>query len=218
MTPTTQVTPQRRRRGWRLAGHFARRAVEMEIHGYQSIFRFAFRRPRVPAGATGFSYHQPVLAILIVFIVVSAVELVVVDIIVHPWPAVRIPLLALSIWGLVWMFGLLFGMLTRPHSVGADGIRVRYGSEIDIPIPWDDVYSVTKRKRVVQERQPKVSTDDDGNATLHIRVGNETNIDLQLEQPTPLRLPSGTETVSAVTLYVEDPTAFMDCVRRHIGT
>ena len=43
----------------------------MEIHGYRSIFRFTFRRPRVTPGAVGFGYHQPVLPILIVFIAVS---------------------------------------------------------------------------------------------------------------------------------------------------
>jgi hypothetical protein len=188
-----------------------------ELHGYQSIFRFVFRRPRVPAGAAGFSYHQPVLATLVVFIAVSAVEMVVVDLIVRPWPHIRLPVLVLSLWGLVWMFGLLFGMLTRPHAVGSDGIRIRYGAGVDIPIPWDDVYSVTKRKRIVQERQPRVSIDDQGNATLHVRIANETNIDVQLERPAALRLPHGTETVSAVALYADQPAAFMDAVRRHIG-
>ena len=59
---------------------------------------------------------------MIVFIAVSAVELMAVDLIVRRWPSVRIPLLVLSIWGLVWMLGFLFGMLTRPHAVGPEGI------------------------------------------------------------------------------------------------
>jgi hypothetical protein len=63
---TTTIRRQKRT-GWRLVGYLARRATMMEIHGYQSIYRFLFRRPKVPAGAVGFSYYQPVLAILIVF-------------------------------------------------------------------------------------------------------------------------------------------------------
>ena len=86
----------------------------------------------MPAGARGFRYHEPVLTILIVFIALSAVELVAVDLIVRRWPYVRIPLLVLSIWGLIWMLGFLFGMLTRPHAVGPESIRVRYGAEVDI--------------------------------------------------------------------------------------
>jgi hypothetical protein len=58
-----------------------------------------------------------VLAILIVFIAVSAVEVVAVDVIVRRWANIRIPLLILSLWGLIYMLGFLFGMLTRPHAI-----------------------------------------------------------------------------------------------------
>lgn len=154
---------------------------------------------------------------MIVFIVVSAVEVVVVDFIVHRWAHVRIPLLVISTWGLVWMFGLLFGMLIRPHAVGPDGIRVRYGAEVDLPIAWDDIYSLSKRKRTIQDKEPKVTVDEYGDATLHLRIGDETDIELKLERPLELRLPHGPETVGKVTLYVDEPKAFMDEVRRHIG-
>ena len=189
----------------------------MEIHGYQSAYRFAFRRPRVPAGATGFSYHQPVLPILIVFTAVSAVELFVVDVIVRRWwPPARIPMLVLGIWGVTFMLGLLFGMLVRPHAVGPDGIRVRSGAEVDLPLTWDDIYSVTLRKRTIQEKEPKVTVDEQGEATLHLRIMNETNLEIRLEDPTPLRLPHGSETVSRLAIYADDPKAFMAEVRPHL--
>jgi hypothetical protein len=214
VTATTLTRP--RRTWWQFAGYLARRAIMMELRGYQSIYRFVFRRPRVPSGAAGFSYHRPILSVMIVIISVSALEMVVVDLIVRRWAYVRVPLLVLSVWGLVWMLGLLFGMLVRPHAVGPDGIRVCYGSEVDIPIGWDDVHSVARRKKVIAEKQPKVTVDADGQATLHMRIMNETNIEVELERPTPLRLPHGTETVSRVNLYADDPAAFLDKVRRHI--
>ncbi len=189
----------------------------IELHGYQSIYRFLFRRPKVPAGAAGFSYHKPILAIMIVFIVVSAVEVVVLDWIVNRWTYIRIPLLIISIWGLVWMLGLLFGMLVRPHAVGPEGIRVRYGSEVDIPIPWKDIYSVTRRKQAIQDKQPKVTIDENGVATLHMRIQKETNIEIRLERPVPLKLPHGIETVCTVKLYADDPTQFIDAVRNHMS-
>ena len=214
MTATTVARP--RRTWWQSVGYLARRAVMMEIHGYQSIYRFVFRRPRVPPGAAGFSYSQQILPILIVIISVSVLEMVVVDLIVRRWTYVRVPLLVLSIWGLVYMLGLLFGMLVRPHAVGPDGIRARYGSEVDIPITWDDVASVARRKNVIQEKQPKVTVDADGQATLHLRIMNETNIEVELERARPLRLPHGTETVSRVNLYADDAVAFLNEVRQHI--
>ena len=57
----TTTTSRHKRTGWRFVGYLARRAIIMEIRGYQSIYRFLFRRPKVPAGAVGFSYYQPVL-------------------------------------------------------------------------------------------------------------------------------------------------------------
>jgi hypothetical protein len=189
----------------------------MEIHGYQSIYRFLIRRPKVPAGAVGFSYYQPVFAILIVFVAVSAVELVVVDLIVRRWAHVRIPVLILSVWGLIYMLRFLFGMLTRPHAVGPIGIRARYGTEIDIPLPWDDIDSVMTRKRTIQNKQPKVTVDEGGDATLHLRMQNETNVEVQLKGPTEIPVPAGPETISSVTLYADDSMAFMNEVQRHLN-
>jgi hypothetical protein len=212
----TSTTTRPKRTWWQFTGYLAKRAILIEVRGYQSIYRFLFRRPKVPVGAEGFSYHKPILAIMIVFIVVSAVEVVVLDWIVSRWAYVRIPVLIISVWGLVWMLGLLFGMLVRPHAVGPDGIRVRYGSEVDIPIAWNDVYSVTRRKEALQNKQPKVTFDDSGLATLHMRIQNATNIEVRLERPVPLKLPHGIETVSRVMLYADDPQRFMDAVRSHI--
>ena len=84
---STLAVASRRRGSWSRLRWLLGRAWAMEIHGYQSIFRFVFRRPRVPAGSVGFTYSAPILSILIVFTVVSAVELVVVDLIVHRWGA-----------------------------------------------------------------------------------------------------------------------------------
>jgi hypothetical protein len=214
MTTTTTTRPKRNL--WQFSGYIARRAAMMELHGYQSIYRFVSRRPKVPAGGVGFSYHKPVLPILIVFVVVSALEMVVVDLIVRRWPYVRISILILSIWGIIYMLGLLFGMLVRPHAITTDGIRVRYGSEIDLPIAWEAIKSVTRRKRVNNDKQPKMTRDDNGEASLHMRIQNETNLEIRLNRPISLRLPHGIETVSSVNLYADDPKAFVDEVRNHV--
>jgi hypothetical protein len=207
---TTTIPTRTKRKWWQFAGYIARRATMMEVRGYQSIYRFVFRRPKVPASGVGFGYHRPVLPILIVFVVVSALEMLVVDLIVRRWTYIRLPLLILSVWGIIYILGLLFGMLVRPHAITADGIRVRYGSEIDIPIAWEDVYSITRRKHVNNDKQPKVTPDENGEASLHMRIQNETNIEIRLNRPGSVRLPHGTETVSRVNLYADDPKAFSD--------
>ena len=200
---------------WQLAAYWARRALWMELWGYVSTLRFVFRRPRVRAGATGFTYHKPVLPLLVAFIVVSAIELVVVDVLVRRWPSVRIAMLALGVWGLVWMFGMLFGFLTRPHAVGPDGIRVRSGAEVDIPLPWELIDSVARRKRLAQDKQPLVTTDAEGVRTLHLEMQHETNLELTLRRPVTARLPQGIHTVSRVHFFADDPQSFVAEVGRH---
>jgi len=46
-----------------------------------------------------------------------------------------------------------------------------------------------------------------------MRIQNETNIEIRLNRPVSIRLPHGTETVSTVNLYADDPEGFTDEVR-----
>ncbi|WP_420488848.1 hypothetical protein [Microbacterium cremeum] len=192
----------------------ARAAWRAEVGIWLSLYRWALRRPRVPAGASGFSYHSPVLTILVIFIVLSAVELPIIDLIVHPWPWLRIPLLALGIWGLTWMIGFLLGFLTRPHAVGPDGIRARLGTHLDVDLPWDVIASV-ERSRDVTEKAPKIRDEPHGR-TLAIRIANETNVLVILERPVRTRLGTDEVEIDAVRLWADDLDGFLDAVRTHI--
>ena len=201
-------------------GRFALRALKVELLIYANIGRFIARRPAIAPGAVGFSHHKPVMTILIVFIVLSAVEIPVLDLIVHRWPAVRIAVLILGIWGLTWMFGLLCGYLLRPHTVGPDGIRVCEGLETDIRLTWDDIASVARERRVDEPKTPKI-TETDGARTLSLRMQDETVIAIELERPTAVRLPGhapkgGVQVVDEVRIWVDDPAAFMAAVRTHV--
>jgi hypothetical protein len=205
---------------WRRIAGFLKRALMIELSIYASIARFVTRRPAIPRGAVGFSFHKPVLTILIIFIVLSAVEVPIIDLIVHPWPAVRIPFLILGIWGLTWMFGLLCSYFVRPHTVGPDGIRVRGGLEIDVALDWDDIASVAHNVRVDEPKSPKI-VEEDGSRTLMLRIINDTNLEIELERPTVVQLPGqgtagGNQQITAIRFWADEPRAFMDEVRKHI--
>jgi hypothetical protein len=192
----------------------ARAAWRAEVGMWQGLYRWLFRRPRVPAGASAFSYHSPILTILVVFIVLSAVEIPIVDLIVHPWPWLRIPLLALGIWGVTWMLGLLLSYLTRPHAVGPEGIRARDGAHVDIDLPWDVVASV-ERSHDVLDKAPKIRDEAHGR-TLALRMQDETNILVVLEHPVRSRLGDKTVEFDAVRLWADDADGFLSAVRTHI--
>ncbi|MGW5667805.1 hypothetical protein [Micromonospora sp. NPDC003776] len=85
-------------------------AVRYEIGMWRSLFRWLLRRPQTTEpGAEVFGYVGVVQPILIAFIVLSAVEIPIFDLILRhtlPWPSVRTVVLALGVWGLLWMIGL----------------------------------------------------------------------------------------------------------------
>lgn len=196
------------------------RALLLELRVYANIGRAIARRPAIPAGASGFSYHRPVMTLLIIFIVLSAVEIPIVDLIVHRWPVVRVPLLILGIWGVTWMIGLLCAYLMRPHTVGPEGVRVREGLEIDVPLSWDDIASVERGTWRDEPKAPRF-VEADGGRMLVIRMQDETNLEITLERPTPVRLPGrapkgGEQEVAAVRLWTDDVDGFMRAVRTHI--
>ncbi|GAT71733.1 hypothetical protein MHM582_0197 [Microbacterium sp. HM58-2] len=207
---TTTIAPPSR--GARLRD-LLRRALHAEIRVYSSIGRAIARRPAIPSGGTGLGYHRPVLTVLFIFIGLSTVEIPIIDLIVHRWPAVRIPMLILGIWGVTWMVGLLCAMLMRPHTVGPDGIRVRNGLEVDVPVPWDAIASVEISRRVDEPKQPRVA---DGEYAE--RMQDETNILIELERPHVVTLPGlaprgGSHEVESIRLWADDPRAFLAAAR-----
>lgn len=199
----------------------AARAVGMEKLVYASIGRAILRRPAIPDGVRGFAYHAPTLTLLVVFIVLSAVEIFVVDMIVHRWLWIRIPLLVLGVWGVVWMVGVLCAHFMRPHVVGPEGVRVRDGMDMDIAVAWRDIRSVAVRKRSYEPKTPRV-IEVEGGRVLVRHVTNETNIEIVLEGPTVVVLPGappkgGEQVVDAIRFWADEPEALLDEVRRHIG-
>lgn len=202
-----------------------KRALVMELRIYESIWRFVARRPKIGVGATGFRYHRPVLTALIIFMVLSAVEIPILDLIVHRWPPVRIGVLIIGIWGLTWMIGLFFAYLTRPHTVGPDGIRVREGLELDIAVPWEEFASISRVDHRIDPSDPKRPKgrilDLDGERVCSIRVANETNLEILFEKPTPVRLPGlppkgGEQTVTRLRFWADDPRGFLTEVRKQL--
>ncbi|WP_217181162.1 hypothetical protein [Streptomyces sp. AC495_CC817] len=192
---------------------FLHRAWVAELRVYASIGRAIARRPAVPPGGTGIAYHRPVLTVLFIFIGLSAVEIPILDLIVHRWPIVRITLLVLGIWGVTWMLGLLCAMIMRPHAVSPEGIRVRNGLEIDVPISWDDIASVAISRRVDEPKRPRIAEGEYAE-----RMQDETNIEIELERPTLVALPGlapkgGAHRVDRIRLWADDPRAFLDAAR-----
>ncbi|MEV4757538.1 hypothetical protein AB0J86_20835 [Micromonospora sp. NPDC049559] len=200
----------------------ARRAMAYESAMWSSFFRWVLRRPGTDQpDAEPFSYLGVVRPILIMFIVLSAVEIPIFDLIVShlvPWRPARWIVLALGVYGLVWMLGLLAMLQLHPHLLDDDGIRVRNGATLDVRIAWADVEAVHKRYRSLpSSKGVQLERDDDG-LVVNLGVGSQTSVDVTLRWPTRLALPSGpSEPTTRVRLYVDDPDAFVAAARRRLS-
>lgn len=120
------------------------------------------------------------------------------------------------------MVGLLCAMFVRPHTVDPEGIRVRGGLEIDVAVPWSAVASIAIHNRVDEPQQPRVTERERGPEYAE-RVQHETNIEIELEHPLPIRLPGlaprgGEHHVTAVRLWADDPRRLLNAARPFLLT
>jgi hypothetical protein len=181
----------------------ARRAVLFEVALYRSLFRWVTRRPDRPAGSEAFGYVGAVAVLLWAFIVMSAVELVVLHVIL-PWEKVRLLADVAGIWGLLWMLGFTASFHVYPHLVGESGLRVRHGHGIDFHIPWDAIERISVRERS-HDSSKTVQVDHDDNGTeLRVVVGSRTNVDVVLRRPVTLRVRGVDEAVTVLRFYADD--------------
>ena len=169
-----------------------RKAIAMELGNWRSLLlwvrrRFAGQGP----GVQPFSYAKQITPLMWAFVFVSLIELPVIHLLI-PWDTVRLVVLVVSVWGLLFMVGMLASMKVFPHLLDAGGIRVRYGATTDIHVPWHAVETVKARR----------GTDE---AAHNVAVMNQTRIAVALRRPTVIE---GRE-VSEVRLYVDDPRGFM---------
>lgn len=208
------ATDQRTRRTGALS--LARRAVAYELGMWRSLFRWILRRPLAPTpGAAVFGYAGVVTPIFGVFIGLSAIELPILHLIL-PWETVRLVADALGFYGLFWMIGLLASLRVHPHVVGDPGLRIRYGTTVDVTIPWEAIAEIRHRYRSPQGRTIQREQTDSG-LILHIAIAHQTSVDVVFRQPTMIPLPRGaSEPVTELRFYADDPGTLVARAREHL--
>lgn len=186
------------------------RFVKLEIQLYIAFGRWVARRPHVPEGATAWGYSRLVTPVIWLWIFASAAELPLAHVLV-PWHGVRLTLLVIGAWGLIWMIGMLASLKVYPHLADADGLRLRYGKFADLRIPWNAVSSVRMvdvgesewSLRALRPKETPTGVD------LHVPVNDRANVHIRLTEPTPVRTAKGPLTITALTFWVDEPREFV---------
>ena len=186
-------------------------AVLFEVALYRSLARWVARRPDVPAGTTPIGYGQLAGPMMWLWIFGSAVEVVVLDVVLHRWlPAARLPFLVLGVWGVVWMLGLLASMRVRQHLLDDTHLVVRSGARTRVVVPLEALAGV---RSATHEVPGLVRTLQELDGLLLVGMG-ETNLELALTGPTTLETARGPTTDERDGLYVDNPRQVATLLRR----
>lgn len=194
----------------------AKHALVFELNIYKSLLRWLLRRPSVPAGFEPVGYARLVTPMLALWIFGSALELPLVHVLV-PWHGVRIALLVVGVWGLLWMVGLLAGLRSYPHLLGPDTMRIRHGAMHDIAVPWESIEKVTTEDRSLPSSMWVLQPQDaDHGAHLNVAVSGRVNVHLALREQLAVSTRGGELAVAGVSLWVDEPRDVVARIRREV--
>lgn len=189
-----------------------RRATTFERGIYSNLYRWMARKPDLgPAGTVAVPYVEIVRLTIWLWIGASALEMVAVHFLVG-WAWLRWVLLIASLWGLIWMFGYLAGLIVYPHLVEPHQVQIRAGHTIRVNVPVQALASVsfgthsTAGSRIVQ-----LSEDDP--LHLQIAMSGQVNVHLVLHDAHTADLPGGRYQFSKVSFWADDAGAAIRAIK-----
>lgn len=187
--------------------------VRLELQMYGGLLRLLARRPDVPDGTTRVRYVGAVAALLWGFTIVSAVELVVLHLIL-PWHVVRLVADVLGIWGVAWCLGMTACHYVYPHLLDDDGIRLRTAKRAPaVTVPWGGVAAAVVSEKG-RESSRSLQVEDD---VLHVVVGSRTSVTLRLVEPMAVEVRGASYDVGEIRFFADDPRAVVAAVRERVS-
>jgi hypothetical protein len=192
-----------------------RRLLRWEAAMWGSLFRWLARRPAVPGGAAPFGYAKAKMPVLVTFVGVCALETVAFHLLI-PWLALRVVVDVLSVYGLIWMVGVLAGTYVHPHLIASDGLRVRNGFTLDVAVPWEAVAAVRRQLRPVSGGRTVHIDRSGGRAVASIAALGQTTVDVVLRRPVTVPAHGGAEPVDEIRFHADDPAALVAAAHQHL--
>jgi hypothetical protein len=198
----------------------ARVAVK-EPRLFVCLFLWTFRRLRLTNEE--FAYHKrSLLRAIVPLLVVSApVELVLVHVLAlafSPWWWLKWALLLLGVYATLWLLGLYASLVTLPHRLEEEGLRLRYGLLAEGFFPYQEIETVSRRELEAPtsgDGLSRVSSEE----TLYLAAGGKTDVSLRLRAPRSMSgFSKDTEPAYLVCLAVDERDRFVRELRRRIET
>ncbi|MGW4471066.1 hypothetical protein ACWENQ_15455 [Nonomuraea sp. NPDC004354] len=184
-----------------------RKLLEFELSGMASLFLWvARRRHGVPPGARAVPYSKEQSTTLMIMLFVMVVETVGIDLLLAALDvptAVRVTVLVLDLYGILFALAFAAACVTRPHVVTDEELRVRFGAYFDLRIPRELITSVRVSRNYNETGMIHVA-----GGRLSVAVGSQTNVVVELAAPITVTRPLGArETVTSVRFFADTPHA-----------
>jgi hypothetical protein len=185
--------------------------VRLEGRIWRGLVRGVLRRPDVPERSVPFTHHRTLAPVRWIGMGVLALEVGVVHLLVPSGP-VRLVLLALGVYSLIWVLGYLLGSgPVRPHLVSRTAVVIRNGLSTEVSVPADLIESV----HVDRQSRPRMASLQCQDDVLHVVDNGGTALHLALTKPLCVVLPRGrTAQVTDIRIWVDEPREMADAIRR----
>ena len=217
LRPTPGAAGTRWSAGW--FWWWARHAVVFEVRLYRSLFRWVTRRAdRGGEQDESFTYARMVTPVMWLWIFASACEIPLAHVLV-PWESVRLALLVVGVWGLVWMIGLLASLWVHPHLLTPDRLVVRNGASHRVELPWERIASVAVRTEDMESSvwtlQPVTG---ERGTDLNVATGAQVNVHAVLVDPTVVATAKGPMEIVELSFYADEPRALVASAKSRLAS
>lgn len=192
------------------------RIIALEPRVWACIFIWLFRRPK--ANATTFPYAaESIMGVFLIAILFSApIEVLLAEVLV-PWGWLRILLVVLEVYSIIWLLGYSASLAVLPHHLGNEALVLRYGLLLDACIPLANIAEIAPERRSSPNGRDGYVADA-ARRELALVVGGTTNVRLTLHaSQTFSGLLRPTPAVDTIFLKVDDPDRFIAAVRARLA-
>ena len=194
-------------------------AMQVEGRMFKSVVLFITRKVDLPLGTEGIPYGNDwrmtgYFLVVIAFVEVFAADAVCVY---FAWgqSAVRVLVLAISVYGIIWCLGFVAGSKTMPCYVSEEKIVLRCGIMYRVEIPWESVLSVCLKKVELEKRRSLIRSGrhlclNNGFQTnelaLWLRENSKVTIDGKLEEGA----------ISEISFSADSPSATIRTMEKYL--
>jgi hypothetical protein len=193
----------------------AARLLALEPRVWLCAARWMLRRR--PRGPDVFAYSRNSLAVVVVALTFlsAPVELLLAELLI-PWSWLRILLLALGIYGAVWVLGYAGSLSVLPHRLATTGVYLRHGFLAEAYIPYAAIAEVRLEQRASPNGRDGCIIDPN-TRTAYLAVGGNTHATLRLRAPQTLRrILMDTLPVTTICIAVDEPQRFTEALAARV--